>query len=104
MRASSNGRRDGYDISQSYAGTTEEPLISSVYGSQQRLGNGNTLIVESNNGRAVEVTPDGRTVWEFRVPERTESDKREMVRILPDLVRIDPDSITFLDKRVTQAR
>ena len=81
----------------SYAGTAKEPLISSVYGSQQRLANGNTLIIESNNGRAVEITPDGRTVWEFRLPERIESDGREMVRILPDLVRVDRGSLEFLN-------
>lgn len=85
-------------IAWSYAGTAEEPLISSVYGSQQRLANGNTLIVESNNGRAVEVTPDGRTVWDFRLPERTGSDTREMVRILPDLARIDRRSLNFLER------
>jgi hypothetical protein len=84
-------------IAWSYAGTAEEPLISRVYGSQQRLANGNTLIVESNNGRAVEVTPNGRTVWEFRLPERIESDTKEMVRILPDLVRIDRGSLNFLN-------
>ena len=62
----------------------------------QRLANGNTLIVESNNGRAVEVAASGETVWEFRLPERTVSGDREMVRILPDLVRIDPAALTFL--------
>ncbi len=31
----------------------------------QRLANGNTLIVESAVGRAVEVTPDGLAVWEY---------------------------------------
>jgi hypothetical protein len=84
-------------IAWSYAGTAEEPLISRVYGLQQRLANGNTLIVESNNGRGVEVTPDGRTVWEFRLPERIESGGKDMVRILPDLTRIDPGSLTFLE-------
>jgi hypothetical protein len=50
-------------IAWSYAGTDEEPLISRVYGSQQRLANGNTLIVESNNGRAV--GPDRSRQSEF---------------------------------------
>lgn len=84
-------------IAWSYAGTAEEPLISRVYGSQQRLANGNTLIVESNNGRAVEVTPDRRAVWEFRLPERIHSGEKQMVRIMPDLVRIDRGSLKFLD-------
>lgn len=81
----------------SYAGTREAPLATTVYGSQQRLPNGDTLIVESNDGRAVEVTPAGETVWEFRLPQRTTSGEREMVRILPDLVRIDPEDLTFLN-------
>ena len=85
-------------VAWSYAGTAKEPLISRVYGSQQRLANGNTLIVESNNGRAIEVTPEGRTVWEFRLAERTESGGTEMVRILPNLVRIGPDGLTFLEQ------
>lgn len=88
----------------SYAGTADEPLISSVYGSQQRLANGNTLIVESNNGRAIEVMPDGRIVWEFRIPERTASDGREMVRILPNLIRVDPKGLTFLERQAADTR
>lgn len=84
-------------IAWSYAGTAEEPLSSSVYGAEQRLANGNTLIVESNNGRAIEVMPDGRVVWEFRVPERTEADGKDMVRILPDLIRIDRAGLEFLN-------
>lgn len=84
-------------IDWSYAGTITEPLISSVYGSQQRLANGNTLIIESNNGRAVEVTRAGRIVWEFRLPERIGSDGNEMVRILPDLVRIDRADLNFIN-------
>ncbi len=88
------------DILWSYAGTAEEPLLSTVYGSQQRLANGNTLIVESNNGRAIEVTPDGRTVWEFRLPERMQSGEVEMVRILPDLARVAPDGVNFLQQAI----
>jgi len=91
-------------ITWSYAGTAAEPLISSVYGSEQRLANGNTLIVESNNGRAIEVTSDGRIVWDLRIPERTHSDGKEMVRILPDLIRIDPGKLTFLAQRSAAAR
>lgn len=84
-------------IAWSYAGTESEPLISTVYGTQQRLANGNTLIVESNNGRAIEVTPAGRTVWDFRLPDRIRPNGTEMVRILPSLVRIDRGRLTFLN-------
>jgi len=37
-------------------------------GSSQRLANGNTLIANSDNGQAFEVTPDGEIVWEFLSP------------------------------------
>ena len=37
-------------------------------GSAQRLPNGNTLAVESDRGRAIEITPAGDIVWEFVCP------------------------------------
>lgn len=37
-------------------------------GSNQRLPNGNTLICESDEGRAFEVTPEGHVVWEYMSP------------------------------------
>jgi hypothetical protein len=37
-------------------------------GSNQRLPNGNTLIADSDAGVIFEVTPEGRTVWEYRNP------------------------------------
>ena len=37
-------------------------------GSAQRLANGNTLVADSDQGRAFEVTPDGEVVWEFVNP------------------------------------
>jgi len=40
------------------------PFISGC----QRLPNGNTLICEGPKGRVFEVTPDGRTVWDFWNP------------------------------------
>jgi hypothetical protein len=39
-------------------------FISSV----QRLPNGNTLIMEGADGRAFEVTREGKTVWEYIMP------------------------------------
>lgn len=36
----------------------------------QRLPNGNTLVTECDNGRVVELTPEGEVVWEFRNPHR----------------------------------
>jgi hypothetical protein len=55
----------------SYADGPGTPLYSHTCGSNQRLPGGNTLIIESDNGRAFEVDPAGRIVWEFRNPRRT---------------------------------
>ena len=49
----------------SYAGSRDDPLDSPIRSEQQRLGNGNTLITESNAGRLVEVTAEGDIVWEY---------------------------------------
>ncbi|MEN8197431.1 MAG: arylsulfotransferase family protein, partial [Pseudomonadota bacterium] len=51
-------------IDWNFAGTRKEPLHSPVYGSIQRLASGNTMIVESTNGRAMEVTAEGKVVWD----------------------------------------
>jgi hypothetical protein len=45
-------------------------LDSVARSSYSRLDNGNTLIVESMAGRAIEVTAKGDTVWEFINPVR----------------------------------
>ena len=52
-------------------------------GSAQRLPNGNTLLAESDRGRALEVTPDGQIVWEFLCPHRSrEGDRAAIVRMI----------------------
>ena len=48
-------------------------------GSGQRLPNGNTLIADSDNGRAFEVTPEGETVWEFATPHTVEEGRRAAI-------------------------
>jgi hypothetical protein len=92
-------------ITWAYAGTESRPLVSAIYGSQQRLPNGNTLIVETNNGRAIEVTRAGEIVWEYRSTHRKTADSgAELVALLSDLARVDPDSLTFLEPRTTEPR
>ena len=44
-------------------------FFSPIRGGCQRLPNGNTLVVESERGRAFEVTRDGSLVWEFFNPD-----------------------------------
>ncbi|KKL83553.1 hypothetical protein LCGC14_1973600, partial [marine sediment metagenome] len=46
----------------------------------QRLPNGNTLICEGGKSRLFEVTPDGRIVWDFVNPYRTEGASRSIYR------------------------
>ena len=48
----------------------EGDMLTKCCGMAQRLPNQNTLITETDNGRAFEVTPEGRIVWEYYAPER----------------------------------
>ena len=54
----------------SFAGTEAVPFASATCGANQRLPNGNTLITESEGGRAIEVTSAGKIVWEYYNPYR----------------------------------
>ena len=65
-------------------------LFSKTLGSCQRLPNGNTLITESENGRALEVTRDKRVVWEFYNPHRAGA-RGELVAVLFEMLRLPPD-------------
>lgn len=57
-------------------------FFSLSQGGSQRLANGDTLIADSNSGRAFEVTREGRTVWEYLVPHFDEQGRRaEVYRI-----------------------
>lgn len=80
----------------SYPGERDDPLINRYQGSLQRLPNGNTLIVESINARAIEVDRNGAIVWEYRSPYRKLIDGVSHVALMPDLVRVDPADLEFL--------
>jgi hypothetical protein len=71
-----------------YGGGDDEPRYSWSCGTCHRLPNGNTLIVETQAGRAIEVTPGGEIVWEFVVPHRTGPDGTRIAQLF-DLVRVD---------------
>jgi len=68
-----------------YEGTPDAPFFTATTGSCQRLRNGNTLITETESGRAFEVTPAGERVWEWRSPLRY----RNYVAWLCEMVRIE---------------
>jgi hypothetical protein len=68
-------------------------IVSKTLGSCQRLPNGNTLITESEAGRALEVTRAGRVVWELNNPHRA-GDRGELVAVLFEVIRL-PEGFPF---------
>ncbi len=74
----------------SYAGTPGSPLDSPTLGAAERLPNGNTLITESDGGRALEVTSGGEIVWEFFNPYRV-GEGGELIATIFELVRLPED-------------
>ncbi len=66
------------------------PFYSATCGGQQRLANGNTLIAETETGRAFEVTPAGDVVWEFWNPHRTGKNNR-LIAALFQMTRLPVD-------------
>lgn len=73
-----------------FGGTSQMDFFSKTLGFCQRLANGNTLITESENGRALEVNGEGRIVWEFNNPNRA-GDKKELVAVLFEMTRLPED-------------
>ena len=65
-------------------------FYSEKSGTAQRLPNGNTLITESNFGRAFEVTSAGEIVWEYVNPARA-GDGGELIASLFEVERLPPD-------------
>lgn len=59
-----------------YQAATPTDFYTASRGSNQRLPNGNTLIAESDRGRAFEVTPGGDIVWEFFTPHANADGRR----------------------------
>jgi hypothetical protein len=78
-----------------YTGEPEESFYSEFCGASSRLPNGNTLITESEGGRAFEVTRDGRIVWEFRTPHQA-GDNGEYIASLMELSRLSESDYPFL--------
>ena len=71
----------------------EKNFFSGSRGACQRLANGNTLITLSEGGRVLEVTPAGRTVWEYANPSVAAGGVRENIF---QMTRLPPSSLTFL--------
>lgn len=78
-----------------YYNGADTPFYTQTCGAAQRLSNGNTLITESDSGRAFEVTPEGDKVWSFYNPARAGKDK-ELVATLFEVIRLSPDDVPWL--------
>ncbi|MFC2154576.1 arylsulfotransferase family protein [Candidatus Altiarchaeota archaeon] len=80
------------EIAWEYKGDTVNSFFSKGCGVSQRLPNGNTLITETDNGRAFEVTPDNKIVWEYVNPHRAGL-KNELIATLLHMNRLNHSSI-----------
>jgi outer membrane protein assembly factor BamB len=74
------------DLVWDYPGNADNGFFSETCGSNQRLPNGNTLITESDSGRAFEVNANGEQLWRFVSPHRA-GEQLELVATLFDLMR-----------------
>jgi len=70
-----------------YRGPADAPLFSFFCGTAARLASGNTLVTETDGGRALEVTPEGEVVWEFWNPERAGAEG-EFIAALFEVLRV----------------
>lgn len=80
-----------------YAGDEPSDFSSPECGSAIRLANGNTLITETDRGRAFEVTPERDTVWEYVNPTTAGENNVFMASIF-EMIRLEPDfPVDWLD-------
>ena len=74
-------------VTREYTGPEAAPLHSRRSGRVQVLPNGNVLVVETEGGRALELSPEGELVWEFHSPFRV-GESRDKVASLYALERV----------------
>ena len=82
-------------VMREFTGSKSEPLYSRRSGRIQVLPNGNTLVVETEGGRAMELTQDDEVVWEFRSPYRV-GDRGDKIANLYSLKRVDARQTSWL--------
>jgi hypothetical protein len=81
-----------------FAGEPGERLWSRTCGTSRLLPNGNILITESDNGRALEITRNGEVVWEYYNPFRA-GENNELIATLFELERLAPDYFPWLETK-----
>jgi hypothetical protein len=70
------------DVTWSYEGHPRESFFTTERGFVQPLPNGNLQVTLSGDGRALEMTTDGRVVWEFYHPETEDGHRRAIYRMI----------------------
>ena len=75
-----------------YKGDADNVFLSPQCGSNQRLPNGNTLISETDRGRAIEVTPEHEIVWEYINPAQA-GDEGRYIASLFEVIRVPPQYV-----------
>lgn len=80
-----------------YAGSDAERFFSYWRSQQQRLPNGNTLIVESETGRVFEVTRDRRIVWEYVNPIRG-GEREQYIPVITGAQRLPREALPFVGR------
>jgi len=78
-----------------YVADPPEEFFSYARGSAQRLPNGNTLICESDKGRAFEITHDGEVVWVWLNPATEQGHRVTVYR----MIRMPTDQVEALLNR-----
>lgn len=78
----------------SWDGGDDNAFFSHCCGTVQRLPDGNTLVNDTTSGRVFEVTRDGRVVWKWVNPHRTDEGK---IATTFEFRRYPTDYFTFLD-------
>ena len=76
-----------------YRREEKDTFYSASCGTAHRLANGDTLIAESEPGRAFEITPEGDVVWRYESPYRWKEGDEEFVATLYDVQRIAPEFV-----------
>ncbi len=88
-------RLPSMDLAWTYEGTPWDRFFTKGCGMAQRLPNQNTLITETDTGRAFEVTPEGEIVWQFFNPHRTGPDNAYVASLFA-LDRIAREDVPWL--------
>ena len=90
------------DVIWNYAGTSDLTLDSSKYSTISWLPNGNRLVSSTYGARALEVTPENETVWEWRSDRRL-GDEQQNVGHLMEMVRVPLDFFTHRAGQVARS-